>query len=641
MRSIRRLYLYAVAFISLEVVLWGLIGLARSTFSPDLVAGPGNLARALALILVGVPIFGLHWGFAQRSAALESEERTAGLRAVFLYGVMLATLLPVVQNTLALVNRLLVTAAGLDPWQAALGRGQTWGDNLIAILMNLVVAVYFYSIQRRDWQEITGKEAIADVRRLYRYIWVAYGLGLSVFGLQQILRFVFELRPDELGLVMRAWLLNGLALTLVGTPLWVFTWKIVQDSLVEQAERLSSLRLGVLYLLSLAGVFTVLTSAGMVLNAVLRAILGEAMTLTGLMNQVSGPLSMGLPLAGVWAYYGHWLNRDMAGLADTPRRAGLRRLYNYILSLIGLGATFFGIAMLLAFLTDLLLSDGFWGWVLRNRLSAALATLLVGLPLWLRTWFPMQAESLQADDSGDHARRSVVRRAYLYLVLFVSVIGGMVAAVQLVFLLLSSLLGAPPASFLQEFLEVIRLLLLFLLLLLYHGRTLRQDSARAAHSLSNRHALFPVLVLELAEAPYASEVFAALQQQAPRLPVAVQAVADGLSAEALGTIKAVVLPGPMAVEPPEALRLWLREFKGHKVVVPVPAADWVWAGGAPAASAAARHAALALRQLAEGQELRPPGPSSPWMIVLYVFAVLFGLQLLIVLAGLFFSALMN
>ena len=30
MKTVRRLYFYAVAFISLEIVLWGLIGLLRS-----------------------------------------------------------------------------------------------------------------------------------------------------------------------------------------------------------------------------------------------------------------------------------------------------------------------------------------------------------------------------------------------------------------------------------------------------------------------------------------------------------------------------------------------------------------------------------------------------------------------------------
>ncbi len=57
MKTIRRLYFYAVAFISLEVVLWGLIGLLRSMLSNIIIDSAQALARALSLILVGVPIF--------------------------------------------------------------------------------------------------------------------------------------------------------------------------------------------------------------------------------------------------------------------------------------------------------------------------------------------------------------------------------------------------------------------------------------------------------------------------------------------------------------------------------------------------------------------------------------------------------
>ena len=57
MRTIRRLYFYAVALISLEVVIWGLIGLLRSIFSSRLVSTANVLAQALALVLVGLPIF--------------------------------------------------------------------------------------------------------------------------------------------------------------------------------------------------------------------------------------------------------------------------------------------------------------------------------------------------------------------------------------------------------------------------------------------------------------------------------------------------------------------------------------------------------------------------------------------------------
>ena len=68
MRTVRRLYFYAVAIISLEVVLWGLIGLVRVIFSSTVTNTVDSLAQGLALILVGVPVFALHWWAAQRSA---------------------------------------------------------------------------------------------------------------------------------------------------------------------------------------------------------------------------------------------------------------------------------------------------------------------------------------------------------------------------------------------------------------------------------------------------------------------------------------------------------------------------------------------------------------------------------------------
>ena len=184
-----------------------------------------------------------------------------------------------------------------------------------------------------------------------------------------------------------------------------------------------------------------------------------------------------MPLAGVWAYYGNWLGRSMSEVPDAPRRSGLRRLYSYILSAIGLGAAFIGLRMLLAFVVDALLGGQAWGGTLRLSLTAALSTLGVGLPLWLLTWRPMQAEALSPGDAGDHARRSLVRKSYLYLALFASVIGGMIAAGSLVYLLLNNLLGGGTGSILSGTLKDLELFALFALLGVYHGRTLGRDGA--------------------------------------------------------------------------------------------------------------------------------------------------------------------
>src|SRR5512143_3644849 len=141
MKSIRRLYFYLVAFISIEVIVWGLVGLLRSIVDNTISGGADALAQALALILVGVPIFLIHWLWAQRAAARAEEEKTASIRAVCLYAILLATFIPVVQNLLSFIDRSLGEVTGLGVARSfSAFRNQTIADKLIAILMNGIVA---------------------------------------------------------------------------------------------------------------------------------------------------------------------------------------------------------------------------------------------------------------------------------------------------------------------------------------------------------------------------------------------------------------------------------------------------------------------------------------------------------------------
>ncbi|HEY5269530.1 MAG TPA: DUF5671 domain-containing protein [Anaerolineales bacterium] len=648
MRTIRRLYFYAVAFISLEVVLWGLIGLLRSIFVPAVIGGSATrLAEALALILVGMPVFGLHWWVVQRDARREIDEHASGIRAFFLYAVLLSTLIPAIQSFLAIINRLFLDANHLSRLAAVVGSQQTWSDNLIALLMNALIASYFVTALRADWKQITLKETFINVRRISRYLWVLYGLLLTVAGVQQILLFILQIPPSTFGALLRADFINGLALTLVGTPVWVWAWNTVQESLSEPVERESLLRLGLLYALSLAGVITVLTSGGIVLYLLLRQIMGEKMLLQNFVQQISAPLSIGVPLAGVWAYYGNWLTRSMSEVPDAPRRSGMRRLYSYILSAIGLGAAFIGLRMLLAFIVDALLGGQAWGGTLRLSLTAALSTLGVGLPLWLLTWRPMQAEALSSGDAGDHARRSLVRKIYLYLALFVSVIGGMISAGSLVYLLLNALLGGGASNVLQGSMKALETLALFVLLGVYHGLTLGKDGKTAGRALTEKHAAFPTLIFDVENGTFGPAMLAAVQKQTPHLPAALQMVSQPVAKETASsrapsgnqdysagtgtTTQAVILPSGLALDPPESLRKWLVNFTGSRLVVPRTAAGWVWVGSA---QADLNQAALTLRQLAEGQEVRQKAAVSGWMIFLYVIAGLFGLEALGLLVSL-------
>ena len=622
MKSIRRLYFYLVAFISIEVVVWGLIGLLRSVVDDTVSGGADALAQALALILVGVPIFLIHWLWAQRAAARDPEEKSATLRAVFLYGILLATLIPAVQNLLSFIDRSLIQTTGLAVERAfPTFSQQTLADNLIAILMNGIVAAYFWNILRGEWATLTDKENFAEVRRLYRYIWMLYGLLMTLFGTQQILRYLFYVPGDVLGELGREVVVNGTALILVGAPIWIYSWRVIQDSLSDHAEMGSNLRLTILYILALGGVITVITAAWSIVNTLLLLLLGQDLTFADVMERIGGPLSIAIPLGAIWAYYDHWLNRHIEAAGDAVRQAGMKRLYNYILSFIGLVVSFVGVATLFSFIIDMVtgsgivLNEGY-----RSSLASSISSLIVGLPLWLIMWRPMQAEALLPGELGDHARRSVIRKMYLYLVLFVSVIGGMATAAGLVYTLLRVVLtGDTGSNFANTLLNLVQLLFLFGVVLLYHLNILRTDGVSTGEALSEKQSGYSVLILDSGDG-FVESVKAALVKLGSNVQVNIAAPSESPQ----GNFNAIVLNGSLAVNGPE----WIRSFGGNKIIVQNEEKHIVWTDDAA-------QAAQSVQQLAEGEEIRIQKPSrSGWIYVVYVFAALFALQLLFILLAL-------
>jgi len=276
---------------------------------------------------------------------------------------------------------------------------------------------------------------------------------------------------------------------------------------------------------------------------------------------------------------------------------------------------------------DLSTSNAFWGGSLRPRLAAAIATLVVGLPLWLMTWRPMQAEAIAEGDPGDHARRSTIRRTYLYLALFAGVIGGMASAVGMVYQLVNALLsGDPSADFLPSVLNATQLLALFAVLLVYHLNCMRRDGAWAGRTLEERQRGFPVMVIDPGNDAFVKAVTAAFAKHAPEVPIILHAVDEKMAKD--GDAKAVILPVSLALDPPEALRKWLKGFSGEKIVVGEAVSGWVLSALNP------EQAAQSARQVAEGEEVRLARPSAAWEIVKTVAVVLLGIELLFMLFGL-------
>lgn len=637
MQTIRRVYRYLVAFISLEVMIWGIIQLARTTFSGEIIGSTATqLASALSFIFVGIPVFLLHWVPAQRSAATDDEEYSSRIRAWFLYGALLSTWIPVAQNGLALVNRVGLSLIDIPPEGAIFGGSQNWADNLIAMLVNALVAVYIFRITRQNWEKAPHGSAFFETRRLYRYLWGLYSLGLVVGGIIEIGMYIFS-TSEMIGSSPHERWVNGITLLLIGIPLWVICWRMIQNSLEQPEEQQSYLRLGILYTLSLIGVGGVIIPLGLILHTLLRALFGEAYTMSAFLQEIGAPLSNLIAWSGVWLYYGRALGSDIATLPAAPRRASLRRAYAYILSFFGLVAAFVGIQMLLTFITDIVFESFVIDEVSRRRLAATLATLIVSAPLWLLNWRKVLLEAAQTGEAGDHARRSIIRKIYVYLLIFASVIGLMAAGGNLVFELLKALLGESADGLARTVLTLVELLLLFAGVLVYHWIVLRKDIHLAEKSLAERHAHYPVLIVSDEHSEFSQQIEWALQRGIPALPVAVFSTEEGAPEAAL-TAAAVILPAHLSVAPPEALRLWLQEFQGERLVLPTPADKWYFVlGSGQDHSRTIQQTVKVIRHFAEGEEVPRMRDHSVGRIVLYVAGGLFALQAILSLLGLLLS----
>ena len=620
MPVLRRLYFYAVTFIALEVVLWGVIGLLRHGLVPPLGAGGDVLARGLALTLVGTPVFAFHWYWVQRLATA-AEERASGLRALFLYGALFATLVPVAQNTLALVRRMVFLGLGLTV-TPTFGEGGV-SDQGVAIAVNLVASAYFARVLRDEWASLAERSSLTEIRRLYRLLWLLYSLVLVVFGVQQLLRFVLHMPGPGSGIADRYWLGNGLALLLVGLPVGLWAWLTLQAARARPEERASLLRIGTLFLLTLAGMGTVLITGGRILAVSLFWGLGGAMTAGEWLTGIAPALALALPMAVVWAYYGRWLRQDLVALGDEERRDELQRLYGYLLALAGLVTTVIGISLLLAFLVDGVVGLLLWDDELRKRLATALATLAVGFPLWLRHWPGLQAQARRRDEVGELTRRSLVRKVYLYLVVFVAVIGGMMAAVIVLFRLLQALLGVQSLD-LRAFLNGLQVLFLLIVVLAYHFLALRADGAETARVLGERRRQFRTLAFVADGSDFGEALQAAVRKQAAGLELTVLP-AGAVPPPELMAAQAVVLPLDIALEPPESLRAFLATFAGPLIVVPLAHPRLLW----PRSEPPVEGAAALLRSLSEGKPvLMPSGQRPSWRVVVYVLAALLALQVL-------------
>lgn len=115
MNAVRRVYLYLAAGAALSASVACLIALLRNLLAPERGLSLEAAATQIGTLLVAVPIYLVHWRWAQGAAA-DGEggaERASVVRQLYLYAVMAAALGSTVAIAFDLLSGLLTLALGV------------------------------------------------------------------------------------------------------------------------------------------------------------------------------------------------------------------------------------------------------------------------------------------------------------------------------------------------------------------------------------------------------------------------------------------------------------------------------------------------------------------------------------------------
>ena len=433
--TVRRLYFYFVAFVSLMMSATGIVMIIQ--FILDSIAGGAvisdsnvRLAAGVSLLVVGAPLWYFHWRYIQRVVAEQPVETRSILRKLYIYITLLVAGSILIYTALDLLNWILRTEdfSGYNPAAIAV-----WG----------VVWAFHWLVEEQESQPTLEARAI---RRLYIYIASLAGLVMLSLGAGRVIYFILlegynalastPLLGGDSGL-WRPALREMLSVAIVGALVWPLHWLYIArrdfDSVLRQIY---------LYIFAiLGGVMITLSALGIIIHELLIWIIGgiTADTTAQHFEFLPGSVATLAVGAALWAY--HWYRvRHKADVSATPPLAS-RRAYTYILTAIGTGALAVAIFMLVSAVlkliigsfSDVLIGSDVWKSPFANIVTLA----ILGAPLWAYYWQNIQRRTVELDTDE---RQSTSRRIFLFAALGIGVVALLGSVSALLFFFLRDLL---------------------------------------------------------------------------------------------------------------------------------------------------------------------------------------------------------
>jgi hypothetical protein len=435
-QTVRRLYVYLVALISFTAAMFAVDGLLQALADAWIsgpsflvVMGTGFVRRAIAanmaMLLVAVPVFLIHWAMAQSRIA-DPEERGAAMRKFYLYAASAVSLGFVLVRANGLLSGIARLALG-EPVARSPILPSAWLHFLGMAVVSALCLYQWQATARSDGDYGSEEGLAAAWRRIYLAAFALIGLAMVIFGSAGLISAALQaLLERSAPSISWAWLPVeagiGLSTLLVGALTAHVAWSAWRDVMRASPDEGSSALLHLyLYVAVIGGAVATLVPVAIVFRrALLWVFGGQDDPAQDVFGDITAALSF-IP-AGVMVWRYHW--RVLESLdehnVESPESVAVRRIYYYAVAATGLVLLWIGLVNVLQVVIDMVFTAGqikdsaIW----QRPLATGLSLLVVGAPVWAYHWRSVQSIALQATAEGAAERASLPRRVYLYAVAF-------------------------------------------------------------------------------------------------------------------------------------------------------------------------------------------------------------------------------
>lgn len=468
MTTVQRVFLYLASFIGLSLAVVGIMTLievlVREGFDAFNGFSASSNAGTLTILIIGAVTWRYFWWSVQNEASGSEAQQAAGMRKLYLYGVMTIALL----GTLILIQTIL-SGFVFQLFSGDLSRFAPWTEVLSTLLL-FTVWRYHKDIADDERSAETDNVRGSDLQRTYWFALVFFGVSGVISGLNDFFEGLISHlggRAPGFGFLGETPWLQSLLTPVVGLVVagiairlfWLPSQQAAESG--DETERSSRLRSLLIHVTVLAVVVSVLGSIQEILSDLLGRLLSgfpSGLFVLSVANALAALIVGGLL---VWYFITH--------VRDTLSSS---RLSDYIVSGVAyviLVSTFINI------LTAIFLGLG--GESPRDftpLIVQIVPPLLVGGVVWRWRWKVLEDEA-GGGDSAD-ARLYLWRSVYLYLYQFIGLVLALVGGVTILQTILTGIFGQPVFDNLFIILaSPLAMLIVGLGMYIYAGRTITSD----------------------------------------------------------------------------------------------------------------------------------------------------------------------